>query len=351
VDPSYTRVTNSTGGQVLPLGPTEVGAAAPLMSASFGAETVFWATASFTPAAQTIAVPVDGVTERVAFVASTDGSIADMSVVDPGGAPVTPGTGIEALHFGCVRGLAVERPLAGEWKIRIAGTGTYWFVVHAKSSLGLDDAAFVREGGRPGHEGLFRISGQPMRGRPALLRARVTREEIADATFDLVSMSGEGLQAVGLSPVTTSTAEEEYVGEIARLPDVPFRVRVSGRDRTGAVYQRVSRPAFHAATVEVVAPQAVTPASGTQTQVTVNIRNVGPPARLQVLAVLDAAVLRVEPAALQLGTDESRDVTVWADVKAVLATRSSQIVVTIESPGNPAASNSAIIDVQAAAAR
>jgi hypothetical protein len=38
-------------------------------------------------------------------------------------------------------------------------------------------------------------------------------------------------------------------------------------------------------------------------------------------------------------------------VKAVLATRSSQIVVTIESPGNPAASNSAIIDVQAAAAR
>jgi len=343
VHASYVRGANATGGQVLPLGPTEVGAAAPLLAASFNAETVFWATAPLTSGGQTITVPVDGVTSRVAFVLSTDGSIGDMTVTDPRGTPVTAGTGVEAFGFGCVRGVAVERPAAGEWTVRAAGGGTYWFVVHARSDLGLDDAAFVQVAGRPAHEGLFEIPGQPIAGRPATLRARVTREDVTDATFDLVSMSGARVQAIELSPVTASSSEEEYVGAIANLPSSPFRVRVSGRDRTGAVYQRVSRAAFHAATVEVVAPRTVTLARGQRTPVTVSVRNVGAAAQLQIVAVLNATVLRVEPATLQLGANESVDVTVWADVPADGTALSPHIVITAGSPTNPAAANSAII--------
>ena len=345
IDASYVRGANATGGQVLPLGPTEVGAAAPLMAASFNAETVFWATAPLTSSGQTITVPVDGVTSRIAFVLSTDGSIADMTVTDPGGTLVSAATGADAFSFGCVRGFAVERPAAGEWTVRAAGAGTYWFLVHARSELGLDDAAFVQVAGRPAHEGLFRIPGQPVAGRQATLRARITREDVADATFDLVSMSGARLQAIELSPVTASSTEEEYVGEIANLPSLPFRVRVSGRDRTGAVYQRVSRPAFHAATVEVVPPQMVTLSRGQQTAVTLRVRNVGAPTRLQIVAVLNATVLRVEPATLQLSANESRDVTVWADVPADGPPVSPAIVVTAESPTDPAAANSAVIPV------
>ena len=343
MDASYTRVANATGGQPLPLGSTEVGATAPLMTASFGAETVFWATASLGTKGQTISVPVDGVTSRAAFVLSTDGSIAEMSITDPRGTPVAPGPGVDPFLFGCVRGFSVERPVAGEWTIGMAGSGTYWLVVHAASTLGLDDAAFVQVAGRPGHEGLFEIPGQPLAGRPTTLRARITREDVSDATFDLVSLGGVRLQGIELSPVTPGRTEEEYVGEIARLPDVPFRVRVSGRDRTGAAYQRVSPAAFHAATVEVVAPQTVALAPGQRTPVTLSIRNLGPSARLQVVAVLGATVLRVEPAMLQLRTDESRNVTVWADVPANSTAPPSEIIVTVESPADPAASNSAII--------
>ena len=343
IDASYVRVANATGGQVLPLGPTEVGASAPLMAASSNAETVFWATASLASSAETITVPVDGVTSRVAFVLSTDGSIADMTVTDPRGTLVTAGTGTDAFTFGCVRGFAVEQPMVGEWTVRAAGAGTYWFVVHARSDLGLDDAAFVQVAGRPAHEGLFKIPGQPVAGRPATLRARITREDVTDATFDLVSMSGGRLQAIELSPVTASSTEEEYVGEIANLPRIPFRVRVSGRDRTGAVYQRVSRPTFHAATVEVVAPQMVTLARGQRTPVTVSVRSVGAPARLQIVAVLNATVLRVEPATVRLSVNESRDVTVWADAPADGTPLSPEIVVTAESPTDPVATNSAII--------
>ena len=79
LDASYVRVTNATGGQVLPLGPTEVAAAAPLMAASVNAETVFWASATLASSAETIAVPVDGVTSRIAFVLSTDGRGAPLS--------------------------------------------------------------------------------------------------------------------------------------------------------------------------------------------------------------------------------------------------------------------------------
>jgi hypothetical protein len=351
IDASYVRVANATGGQALPLGPTEVGAAAPLMAASFNAETVFWATAPLTSGGQTITVPVDGVTSRVAFVLSTDGSIADMTVTDPRGTPVTRGAGVEPFSFGSVRSFAVERPVAGEWTVRAAGAGTYWFVVHARSDLGLDDAAFVQVAGRLAHEGLFEIPGQPVAGRPATLRARVTREHVTDATFDLVSMSGARVQAIELSPVTASSTEEEYVGEIAKQPSIPFRVRVSGRDRTSAVYQRVSRPAFHAATVEVVAPQTVTLARGQRTPVTVSVRSVGAPAQLQIVAVLNATVLRVEPATLQLSANESRDVTVWADVPADGTPLSPAIVVTAESPTDPAAANSAIIQATLDAVR
>jgi hypothetical protein len=343
IDASYVRGANATGGQVFPLGPTEVAAAAPLIAASFNAETVFWATAPFVSSGQTITVPVDGVTARVAFVLSTDGSIADMTLTDPRGTLVTAGTGVEAFSFGCVRGFAVERPVTGEWTVRTAGTGTYWFIVHVRSDLGLDDAAFVQVAGRPAHEGLFKIPGQPVAGRPATLRARVTREHVTDAVFDLVSLNGARLQAIELSPVTASSTEEEYVGEIANLPTIPFRVRVSGRDRTGAVYQRVSGPSFHAATVEVVAPQTVTLTRGQRTPVTVSVRNVGAPVRLQIVAALNATVLRVEPATLQLSANESRDVTVWADVPANGTLLSPDIVVTAESPTDPAAANSAII--------
>ena len=71
----------------------------------------------------------------------------------------------------------------------------------------------------------------------------------------------------------------------------------------------------------------------------------GAPARLQIVAVLNATVLRVEPATLQLSANESRDVTVWADVPAGGTVLSPHIVVSAESPTDPAAANSAIIPV------
>jgi len=187
------------------------------------------------------------------------------------------------------------------------------------------------------------VAAQPVAGRPATLRARITRVEVTDVTFDLVSMSGARLQAIELSPITPSNSGEEHLGEIANLPRVPFRVRVFGRDRTGAVYQRVSRAAFHAATVEIEPPQTAVLTRGQQSPVTVTVTNAGAPTQLHIVAVLDAQILRVEPETILLNANESRDVTVWADVPVNRTSLFAEIIVTAESPTDPAAANSTIL--------
>jgi hypothetical protein len=58
--------------------------------------------------------------------------------------------------------------------------------------------------------------------------------------------------------------------------------------------------------VEVVAPQTATLARGQRTPVTVSVRSVRAPAQLQIVAVLNATVLRVEPTTLQVSANESR---------------------------------------------
>jgi von Willebrand factor A domain-containing protein 7 len=345
VDASYVRVANETGGQVLPLGPSEVAGAAPLMSATFAAETIVWSTGPFTANGRTFSVPIDDLSSRVSFTLSTDTAITDLVITNPTGAAVGAGApGVEGFIFGCVRNIIVERPASGTWSVRVSGAGTFWLVVQARSDLSLDDAEFVRVVGRPGHEGLFKIPGQPVAGRPATLRARITRDGIADATFDLVSMIGEPLQSLDLSPATGSSTEDEYVGDMTRLPMVPFRVRAAGRDRNGAPYQRVSRAAFHAATVEVIPPEGVELNRRQRTAVTVGIHNVGAPTRLQIRAVIGATVLTVAPAVLRLGTNERREVVIQLGAPQSVTSSSGPIIVTAESADDPLARNSAIIE-------
>jgi hypothetical protein len=345
MDPAYVRTANATGGQVCPLSPTEAARAAALMAMSSGTETVLWKTGTLSPPGQAVIVPVDSTTTRVAFSFSFDRPGADIALTDPFGRAASVGTlAAETSMFNCVRVITVDRPPPGIWTARITAAGTFWFVVHAKSELALDDVAFVQEGGRPGHEGLFRIAGQPVTGRPALLRAHVTRDRLDTVAFDLVSMGGARIQTLDLRPVTPDDTEEEFLGETAWLPAVPFRVRVSGRDRNGIEYQRVSGPAFHPSTVELVGPgDTVALERGRRTAFKVSVRNLGATARFQLRGVGLIGVLPTDPQVVQLGAGETVEVTVLADVPVTAAERGFDIVVTAERIGAAADVNSAIV--------
>ena len=339
----YVRTSSATGGLVLPIGPSELGKAGPILGLN-GGETVLWVTGELAATARTFVVPVDGTISHVAIAASTDGSIADMVVTDPQGLRLTPQTaGAEVSTLGCVRGFGVRQPEAGAWTLQITGTGTFWLVVHAKTDLLMAQPAFVRAAGRPG-DGPIKTPGEPIAGEPAMLQTVLTTDQVADASFDLISTGGESLQAVDLRLVTPDVGEVEFRGSLAALPTGPFRVRVRGLDKTGTPYQRVSSFSFLARTVEVVAPRDVVLARGQRNAVKVRLRNVGGPVLLRVRALRQTISLLTEPDVVQLAEGDTGEVTVWTDVPPDAPNAPGLLIVSAESAGSETASNRAIIN-------
>ena len=253
VDPTYIHLANETGGQPFFLNPSEVAKAFHYIRESSGGqdETLLWAAGTFVPGpAQEFAIPIDSTVRRVTFSLSVDTSGSDFVVADPAGAAIAAADSrTEITVLNCGRIITVDAPAPGMWRVRTAGVGRFWMTTHARSELSFVSAEFMRPGGRPGHEGLFRIHGQPLAGAPGTLRTVVSREHVRSAAFDLVSMHGDALGEVRLKPDTADDGDE-YLS-IVDLPSQPFRVRATGLDDAGRRFQRVFHTLFHAETVEV----------------------------------------------------------------------------------------------------
>jgi hypothetical protein len=118
-----------------------------------------------------------------------------------------------------------------------------------------------------------------------------------DPGFTLVSVEGTPLRTIELNGVS----DEEFVGEVT-LPDEPFRVMVTGRDESGARFQRIDGPLFRGEVLEVI-PSAVleSVAVGETTPVAFTVRNFGPAAHVRFTATGPSARLApVEPPEVQL---------------------------------------------------
>ena len=139
--------------------------------------------------------------------------------------------------------LILAKPAAGEWRLRIAGTGMFFAVVTAKSSISLDRAEFVELAGRPGHQGLFPINGPVHIGEQRTLSVGVTAPA-GEKTFRLIDSAGATLESLSLK--AENSDESEFVGTLA-LKHSAFRVAVLGRDEAGYPYQRVLAPLFEPA--------------------------------------------------------------------------------------------------------
>jgi hypothetical protein len=159
--------------------------------------------------------------------------------------------------------------------------------------------------------------------------------------FELFSAQGRSIQRVPLDQV----ADDEFVGEIA-LPSVPFRVGISGADADGGRYQRVDRRLFRAESVEVVPPILEEVRPGTDAPIGFILRNYGGPARYRLTATVGAEVLtRVEPPAVDLGTDSEQRVTVWLPARTIAAAGTSleMLVVASSEDANQFSTNSALL--------
>jgi hypothetical protein len=264
-----------------------------------------------------------------------------MEVLDPSGKPVAAGAYTEVAELNCGRFVTLNSPAAGEYRVRVTGWGRFWTLAQGESEIFLTSVRFVEQGGRPGHEGLFPIAGQPLAGRPATLAVTLSGP-VKDTGFRLVSPGGEALKSVKMRTISETPEDHQFLGTLD-LPSVPFRIAVSGTDEKTHPFQRFFSGLFHAETVAVL-PHAsmldeVPP--GKTTALTYAVLNVGPPATFRILvADSHGFVSRVEPKEITLATGTSGMIHVHVAVPA--GTRPGtgfDVTVTATSLTGPATSN------------
>jgi hypothetical protein len=230
---------------------------------------------------------------------------------------------------------------------KLRAAASFWLNVQAQSDIHIIGAEFVREGGRPGHEGFFRIRGQPVAGLPAILRVSISAASADTTEVRLVNEHGDVIQTPVMRAVNSDREFLELMGTV-ELPSAPFRVAVTGRDSSGRQYQRLSPPLFHAESVEVTPMVDFDElVAGSTTQATFMVRNIGGPRHFNV-TVTDAHhfVNKVEPRELTLGSDESAIIHVDLSVPAgATPGAGDDVIVVASSTTGPQTSNSTILHI------
>lgn len=346
--PAYIRIATETGGLPWFLQRSEAGKVGHFMRESSGnnRETLLWATGTLERGgSRSFALPVDSTVERLTFSLSVDTPGSAITLTRPSGAVVVfndPNT--ETTELLCGRVVTVVSPEPGAWRADISGSGTFWFQSTARTEIFLSGVEFVKLGGRPGHEGMFRISGQPLAGAPATLELHLSGP-VRTASFKLVTLDGEMIKPIALKTISTGADETEYSGEF-ELPQQPFRVVAAGEDQKGNAYQRFYPGLFHAETVEVTRLGDLFDdlPPGKTTAVKFNVRNIGPPSNFRIVAADSKRfVSRVDPEALSLETGASATVTVDLSVPPGTPPGTGlDLTITAASTSSPVTTNSAV---------
>src|SRR3569833_30394 len=200
-DPGYIKTANETGGVPLFLQRSEAGKAMQLMleSTRENVSTVLWSSAKLAGEGQRFEIPVDSVVERITFTFSVDTKGMRLLLRQPNGQEIGSGSpGVQNTELNCGRLITVVKPQAGMWHAEVSGNGTFWLEAQAQSDIYFIKAEFVETGGRPGHEGPFRIQGQPIAGQTAKLRVSMSATEARTTEFKLVSSKGDVLENLNL---------------------------------------------------------------------------------------------------------------------------------------------------------
>lgn len=110
-------------------------------------------------------------------------------------------------------------------------------------------------GGRPGHEGLVALLGDPQIGAHPCFAALSAQPQ--SATFRLISTTGAVLATLPMIPAAEpSPGESDFEGSI-EVPAESFRVSVGGIDDTGLPFSLTFTKLFHPSQVNVVFDQAL----------------------------------------------------------------------------------------------
>jgi hypothetical protein len=227
LDSTYFQLAEATGGDMLLLAPWEIADSAALVQASSRhPRTIFRLGGTITPGSHEFRVQIDPSVESVMFSISVQ-CLQTAEVVRPSGEPASGDGVTDMSNFVAHRVVIVDRPAAGPWTIRAAGSGVAGVTVKARSALGIADVEFAATGSdrfgpvpAAGVENVVRIV---VNGRPARVEAA------------LVDAAAKEIAALSLAP---GASDGTYVASFTP-GTVGFRVLVRGTDAAGAPFQRV----------------------------------------------------------------------------------------------------------------
>ena len=345
VDPAYIRVAQETGGQVFFIRRSEVGSIFPLLEPSLAGDLrpMLVVNDQFTGGDRNFDVPVDSTVTRVTFSAGAE-AFASVRLFRPSGSEVlTTDPDVVYTQLPTARIYTVQSPGAGLWRMSLNGTGTFHLSVLGNSPIDFADFAFVEARGRPAHEGLFPLNGQPLLGEDRLARARMFGP-YANVQFERVALDGTVLGPFALTPGHPGGASDEYVGSLV-LPVQPFRVYARGTDATGAGFRRAFSPTFRGQSVKV---ELVTVGPSLPPEVTTTIEfrvtNLGAAGSFQITAIDDGRfVTQVAPPVISLASGGSTVVNVQLFVPNGTNPPFDTLTVFARSTGDPDTGNSAIV--------
>jgi hypothetical protein len=345
-DPAYIHTANETGGIPMFLQRSETAKAFHLLRESTrnNVATILWATATL-DRPQSFEIPVDAFTRRLTFAFSTDTRGNRFSLSRPSGPQVANATAdVQITELNCGRIVTVVSPEPGNWRAEISGAGRFWLEAQGQTDIYFIKADFVEVRGRPGHEGFFRIQGQPLSGKPATLEVSLSAGATRTTRFYLANESGKHIQDIRMRAVTSDRQFLELVGDL-EPPGVPFRVAVAGEDSSGKPYQRFFSSLFHAETVEVSPRMAFDelPAGGTK-HVVFAIRNLGPSRTFKITAT-DSGHFIQNPERRQLALPANGTRTIQLELAVPLSAPEAEddVVVVATSTSEPASSNSSVV--------
>jgi len=216
-DPSYIRVSEASGGQMLLLDRKEI--ANPAITRAqigFNDQTFLRASGTLGAGFHEFTAPVDSSVRSLQFTVFAE-CVKAIIVSSPSGVAAEG----EKLSSGRI--IFLDAPEQGLWRVKLSGTGYFSVIAQGKSDL-----SFAPQRLAP-----------PKPGREQSLVVNVTGP-VATAAFRILARSGAVLNTVAMTQ-----ARSEFTGAFTP-PSEPFRIAVEGNDTQGAAFRRVHPPLLDA---------------------------------------------------------------------------------------------------------
>lgn len=225
VDPAYLDLSESTGGQLFLFQKGEAAQATPVMAASYTHPATVLRVVGHLNGTRDLEFPVDSTIESLLVLASLQ-CRNQIQVFRPAGSEMTDRNSALSVDLAAGKILRVDRPEAGKWRVRLAGTGLFVLSVHAKSEIALAAVEFTEEQEPLSRRALnFRVSGP-----------------VARLGVQLVDASGGRLSD---PQAPESTADRGYRTTVAS-PAERYRILVTGEDAAAWPFQRMWPVLFRA---------------------------------------------------------------------------------------------------------